>query len=258
MNALNNIIDTFKPIHLDEMDQVKLLKRVDTKYWFHSDELDDLLESIKGDYFILNINDSCVQSYATTYYDTDEYTMFSLHHNGKLNRYKVRRRNYTDSNLSFLEVKFKNNKRKTIKTRTLADYKQIGFNEKEKEFLNNLIPYDCDHLHPSLSNEFLRMTLVNKNFQERCTIDFNLHFNTKEYEIALNDLVIIEIKSDGYSSGSPLALALRDAHIKKCGFSKYCIGCTVTNPRLKRNNFKRKIRRIEKILQTNNNLYKSN
>jgi VTC domain-containing protein len=258
MNALGRRIDFFEPIHLEEMNQVKLLKRIDTKYWFHSDNLNNLLKSIRDDYYILHIKNSSVQSYATTYYDTDDHIMFLQHHNGKLNRFKVRRRSYTSSKLSFLEVKFKNNKGKTIKSRTSAQHGQIVFTEQEEEFLNNLIPYDCDCLHSSLSNEFKRITLVNKNFKERCTIDFNITFKTADQEIALNDLVIIEIKSDGHSSGSPLALALRDARIKKCGFSKYCIGCTVTNPHLKRNNFKQRIKKIEKTIKTTDNLYHIN
>lgn len=258
MNVPASTIDLFEPIHLEEMSRVKLLKRIDTKYWFHSEYLNNLYESILDDYSVLHINDSSVQSYATTYYDTADNIMFLQHHNGKLNRYKVRRRSYASSKSSFLEVKFKNNKRKTIKSRIPAPHGQIAFTEQEKEFLNNLIPYDCACLHPSLRNEFKRITLVNKNFKERCTIDFNLSFNTADKEIVLENLVIIEIKSDGRSSGSPLAIALRDARIKKCGFSKYCIGCTVTNPHLKRNNFKQRIKRIEKTIQTTNNLYHIN
>lgn len=258
MTALDRTIGVYEPIHLEEMNQVKLLNRIDTKYWLHSDSLNDLFQSIRNDYFIFRVNNSSIQSYATTYYDTDDNIMFSQHHNGKLNRFKVRRRSYASSKLSFLEVKFKNNKSKTIKSRIAAQYGQIVFTEQEKEFLRNLIPYDCACLHPSLSNEFKRITLVNKNLKERCTIDLNISFNTADKEIVLNDLVIIEIKSGGHGSGSPLAIALRDARIKKCGFSKYCIGCAVTNPHLKRNNFKRRIKQIEKTIQTTDGLYNIN
>ena len=258
MNALNSIINIFQPIHLKEMDKVKLLKRIDTKYWFRIDGLEGLLKSIKDEYFILNINGSNIQAYSTTYYDTDDNIMFSQHHNGKLNRYKVRRRNYENSNLSFLEVKFKSNKRRTIKTRRSAAFGQTGFSDREKEFLNSLIPYNCEYLHPSLSNKFMRITLVNKNFNERCTIDLNLTFCAVDTNITLNELVIIEIKSDGRKTASPLALTLRDSRIKQRGFSKYCIGCTVTNPKLKRNNFKQKIRSLERTLQVDDQLFISN
>lgn len=255
MNTSAIRTNIFDPIHLEEIEKVNLMNRIDTKYWFHISRLNELLELIIDDYFLLNIDDKCIQSYATTYYDTSDNKMFIQHHNGKLNRYKVRRRNYIFSGISFLEVKFKNNKRKTIKNRIPAKFDQAKFTEQEKEFLNGLIPYNCDFLNTSLSNEFQRITLVNKNLNERCTIDFNLSFNTPEKSVQLNEMVIIEIKTDGYNNTSPLARALRDARIKKCGFSKYCVGSTVTNPNLKRNNFKRKIRRIEKTIHTDNKLY---
>ena len=44
-------------------------------------------------------------------------TLYHDHHNGKLNRYKVRRRRYIDTDTEFLEVKLKNNKKRTIKSR---------------------------------------------------------------------------------------------------------------------------------------------
>lgn len=258
MSVPKNTIHAFEPIRLEEMDQVKLMNRIDTKYWFHIKRLNDLLERIKAEYYILHIDENCVQLYTTTYYDTFESDMFIQHHNGKLSRYKVRRRNYILSGISFLEVKFKNNKRKTIKKRIPAEYGNTAFSDKEKKFLSGLIPYDSTCLYTTVGNEFRRITLVNKNFKERCTIDFELSFKTDNKNIELNDLVIMEIKTDGRWSASPLALALRDARLKNSGFSKYCIGCAVTNPKLKRNNFKRKIRRIEKIIQTTNNLYNIN
>ena len=80
----------------------------------------------------------------------------------------------------------------------------------------------------------------------------------KGNEIDLQDLVIIEIKSDRNSENSPLKLALRDLRIKSAGFSKYCIGRTIIDNRLKRNRFKSKIRRLEKLIQPKTNLYSLN
>ena len=250
--------DFFIPIKLEEMDRVKLMNRTDTKYWFHFEHLQEILQKVKSDYFVLEINDESELSYTTTYYDTSHNNMFSEHHNGKLNRYKVRRRSYVSSGISFLEVKFKSNKGRTIKKRIPSEFGNTSFTVKENEFLNQHIPFNTNDLSPSLINNFSRLTLVNKNFKERCTIDLNLRFKIDDKMIALENLVIVEIKSDGKSSNSPLALVLREQRIKSSGFSKYCVGRTVTDAALKRNAFKGKIRSIEKTIQTNINLYHFN
>lgn len=251
-------IEFFESIQLEEMEQVKLMNRTDTKYWFHYKHLQEILEEIRKDYFLLKIDGQAKLPYATTYYDTLYNNMFSEHHNGKLNRYKVRRRSYVLSGISFLEVKFKINKGRTIKKRIPSEFGNTLFTEKENEFLDQYIPFNPKELSPALINNFSRLTLVNKNFKERCTIDLNLRFEIGDKMVALDNLVIVEIKSDGKSAFSPLALALREQRIKSSGFSKYCIGRTVINAALKRNAFKGKIRSIEKTIQTNINLYHFN
>ncbi|MDD3323276.1 MAG: polyphosphate polymerase domain-containing protein [Paludibacter sp.] len=220
------------PIELHEMDKVKLMNRTDTKYWFHIDDIEQILQEIKNDYYVLNINGESNLEYTTTYYDTDNNRMFNEHHNGKLNRYKVRRRSYVSSEISFLEVKFKSNKGRTQKKRIPAQFGNATITEAESEFLANITPFKASELHPALINNFSRVTLVNKNFNERCTIDMNLQFKSGDKVIALDKLVIVEIKSDGKTENSPLALALREQRIKTSGFSKYCIGRTITDSTL--------------------------
>ncbi len=247
--------EQFDSIQLEEMDQVKLMNRTDTKYWFHRDHLPKVFSQIENDYLVLKIDNVSEMPYATTYYDTIDSNMFIAHHNGKLNRYKVRRRSYVSTGVSFLEVKFKSNKGRTIKKRIAAEYGNTLFNEQERLFLEHHLPFSPIELYPCLFNKFSRVTLVNKNFKERCTIDLDLHFQNNNKVSKLDNLVIVEIKSDGKSGGSPLAIALREQRIKSSGFSKYCIGSTLTDASLKRNAFKGKIRNIEKTIQSEINLY---
>ncbi len=244
-----NILD---PIKLEDMGRVKLMNRTDTKYWFHAGQVNHLLNSIKEDYFILHIDNLSVQSYSSTYFDTSDNIMYSQHHNGKLNRFKVRRRSYLSSGLSFLEVKIKNNKGKTKKKRIGSEFGRMEFTAQELEFLIKHIPFECTDLHPSLRNQFSRITLVNKNFRERCTIDLDLQFQFENKFTSMDNLAIVELKSDGRDSISPVMLSLRDLRIKSSGFSKYCVGRSIIDPDLKRNNFKRKIRSIEKVIHSNN------
>ena len=64
--------------------------------------------------------------------------MFHNHHNGKLNRYKIRFRDYINTKNSFLEVKFKTNKGETIKSRQEIMYKSREFNLGNNKFIEEM------------------------------------------------------------------------------------------------------------------------
>lgn len=241
-------INKLQKISLKEMDAVKLMNRQDKKYWFHLNEMQEVLDQISDQYFVLSIDDIELLPYSTTYFDTAENEMFLNHHNGKLNRYKVRKRSYVNSGISFLEIKFKSNKGRTIKKRIPIDSHENNFSFPEEVFLNESLPYATSELEPALQNNFRRITLVNKNMKERCTIDLNLKFEYQGKQIQLNDMVIVEIKTEGKATNSPLSVALRDLRIKPSGFSKYCVGRTFTDLSLKAILLKQKLEASKRCL----------
>ena len=100
----NNLIN-FSSISLKEMDNVSLLKRVDTKFLTTEKKLLEILSLISSDYNILDIDDKRLMKYSTLYFDTNDKMLYNYHHNKKGNRYKIRMRKYVDSNICFLEVK---------------------------------------------------------------------------------------------------------------------------------------------------------
>lgn len=244
--------DFFDPIKLEEMDQVKFMNRTDKKYWFHAEKLESILESIKDDYFALTIQGDHDLAYSSVYFDTANNFMYTTHHNGKLDRYKLRKRSYISTGISFLEVKFKNNKSRTIKNRVPSNYGTLAFSPAEDDFIQRYTPFSSDELLPVLTNRFTRLTLVNKNFKERCTIDLNLQYVYKNKTWDVENLAIVELKSEG-KSFSPLSEALKGNKIKSSGMSKYCIGRVISDPKVKRNLFKAKIRKLEKTIRTNIN-----
>ena len=250
MTAKNNnglMTDYFDKIVLHDMEKVKLMNRMDTKYWFEHDNLQPILDSISSQYFMLYIQGESQMTYATTYFDTKSNSLYGAHHNGKLNRYKIRKRIYLNSGIAFLEIKFKNNKGKTRKSRIPTAVNNMRLSSEDMKFIQSKSPYNANELNTALINEFTRITLVNKNFQERCTIDTNISYLHKNKKFELKNLVIVEIKSDGKPSQSPLVIALRDHRLKASGFSKYCVGRTITDNSLKSNSFKKKIRMIKKV-----------
>ena len=241
------IIDLFEPIQLKEMEQVKFMNRIDRKFWFRESDLSMLMRSIDSKYFILTIDGLRKAHYATVYYDTVSDDMYLIHHNKKRNRLKIRKRTYLDSGISFLEVKFKSNKGRTIKQRIESDQDPEHFTPEEKKFIETNSPYQVEDLVIKSTNRFTRMTLVSKSLDERCTIDTDLQFRIHDEQIDLDHIAVAEIKSEGRIAHSPLALLLRDMRIKQSGFSKYCIGRVMLEPSIKQNAFKPNLRRIKKI-----------
>jgi hypothetical protein len=257
MNILidkNSLPGKMAPITLAEMQNVRLMKdRIDSKFVAPASLFRPLMEEI-APYFKIQVNNgNHAAFYRTQYLDTPGLDMFVMHHNGKLNRQKIRIRSYVDSHVSFLEIKNKNNRGRTGKIRVPVHLSHVcSVAELEDScirFLNENTVFDAGALRPSLSNRFDRITLVNIEEIERVTIDLNLSFLNHDTgcETGVDNLMILELKQAGRQQ-SRFRDALRRLRIKQHPFSKYCMGSVLTNPRLKYNRFKNKWISINKII----------
>lgn len=247
---IQSLLETFNPITLDQMSNIKLMNRIDTKYVTTKRQLIELLQLVHDKYYVQTIGTTTICPYRTTYFDTNEHTMYMQHHNKYAKRTKVRVRTYlTSDDLTYLEVKNKNNhgrtKKKRIRVDSLEASKQT---EGAEELVRRKTGLSLQSMHYVVQNEFDRITLVNMAKTERLTIDFNINFYN--YETGNNadsdQLVIIELKRDG-NIFSPICTILRDLHIHPTGFSKCCIGMVWTDENLRNNNFKQKVRNLAKI-----------
>ena len=243
-----NLLAKIDPISLPDMQSVKLMNRMDIKFVTTMPMLMRLLEMVRSDYYAQEINGERNMLYDTTYFDTPDFSMYSDHLHGHVNRQKMRFRTYVNSQLQFMEVKTKNNRGRTKKKRIAVSDMNLA-DEAKRAFLQKNLKFDVDTLVPHMHNYFHRVTLVNKGRTERVTIDTDLSFHnlltggTRHFD----DLVIIEPKRDGHVS-SPVLGMLRQLRIHPHGFSKYCMGAAMTNQALPMNNFKQKLRDVDKIL----------
>lgn len=229
------------------MDKVNLMNRVDTKFIFNINRLATILSKATESYNILRINNKNLFSYKTTYFDTDDLSMYVTHHNGKLNRFKIRYREYLDSNLEYFEIKFKSNKKRTLKNRLKQYNNFAGILEDNRDFITEVTPYSPELLKPKLIDTFTRFTLIHKKNNERLTCDLSLHFDDFQTKIELPYLSIIEIKQERYFKTSDFIKILSDKNIIKSKISKYCLGLSMLNENLKTNRFKRTILNLQKI-----------
>jgi hypothetical protein len=248
-SQVKEILDTYIPIALNEMDRVMLMNRVDTKYVISLGKLPALLSEIQELYKVLEIcNERCF-NYTTTYLDTENYLFYYQHATGKSERNKVRYRNYESTGTTYLEIKKRTNKSRTIKWR--IENKMTpdrNCDERAIEFIREYIPLCSDALQPRLINRFRRMTLVGSTMKERVTIDFDLTFSDmKGNQTSLPSVAIVEMKREGFTYRSPIANVLKTYSCYPTGFSKYFYGTALLCDVPRRNSIKPKLLLIRKI-----------
>lgn len=248
MRHIQELLHRFEAVELHEISRVSLLKRRDTKYVFHANHLVNILQALTCRYRVLSVNQIRMQRYETLYFDTPSFGLYLNHHNGKLNRYKVRCRKYIDSDLTFLEIKFKSNKRITIKKRIRIPDLTTTPQEEVAQFMRTHLPFDPFLLEPKLWNSFVRITMISKYNLERLTLDIDLNFYSDENRAALPGIAIAEVKQPTFSYQSDFVQQMRKRHIYPTRFSKYCFGVTMIYNSLKSNNFKPMQRFIKKTM----------
>jgi hypothetical protein len=230
------------------MDGVALLNRIDTKFVMRTEQLMNTLASLQDDYWMLAINDQRLNHYRTLYFDTCDFELYHAHVNGKAERYKVRSREYIDSRMSFLEVKHKTRKDRTIKDRIPTPHAATHMTREATRWLREVCPLDGNALEPKLWNTFTRMTLVNKQGCERVTLDIDLAFYTADQVVRLDGIAVAEVKMDASNCTSPFFAQMRAQKIHPHGFSKYIIGAAMLYNQVKKNALKPQFLRIEKML----------
>jgi len=233
-----SVLNEFEPIDVPGLDAVNFLNRKDEKFMLPISRLPELLQHLIPYYYVLDIKALRLFHYYSRYFDTDDYMLYKLHHMGKLNRYKIRQRSYTDSNMHFLEVKFKNNKDRTIKSRLKLTSSDLDLAPTAATFIETNSPHQLTNLTEKATTGFNRITLVNKNLTDRCTIDLNLTLGAKDKTVVLDDIVIVEVKQERFAGRSAMSHVLKSMRVYEASFSKYCMAISACLPHVKHNRFK--------------------
>ena len=252
-DRIAQLLAQYTPITRSEMDGVKLLDRMDTKYVFNSSELPSALEQMLTEYRVLELDGIGSGSprrsseYRSLYFDTAERKHFFDHHNGRTFRSKVRMREYVGSDLFYLEVKRKTGRGRTDKVRIKAERMAETLTAEQLVFVHKASR--CDGvLEAVLWNQFSRITLVHHTRPERLTIDLGLHFKHSGGEQHLKGVCVAELKQEHGDQRSPFARLMRSHGIRPAGMSKYCVGMLLINdPHVKHNAFKAVLLRLERM-----------
>lgn len=249
-NYIKYVLSNFTRIELKDMDSVKLMNRKECKYIMDRKTLASILVDIQKDYYVLEINKQRMMPYESRYFDFPTMDMYTTHQNGKQNRYKIRVRTYKTTGQKFLELKFKNNKKRTIKKR--MEITKITERAAVRDFFTKNYPGSFESLREVLRIDYNRITLVDKLYKERITIDLHLRYSSPNKKTAHESLAIIEIKHEGDLKTSAIDKILKEKRIKPLSMSKYCLGIFQHYDNVKTNRMNVKIRQINKILKPGN------
>ncbi len=247
--TLETVAAEFDPISLKQMEAAALLNRTDTKFVMPAGQLLDVLAQLAPDYWMLAVNGRRLNHYRTLYFDTPDFELYHAHVTGRAERYKVRSREYTDSHLSFLEVKRKTRQDRTIKERLSTAQPIHHMTSEMASWLRGVSPLDGGALEPTLWNTFTRLTLVSKHQCERVTLDVDLTFYAAERVARLAGLAVAEVKLDSRHAASLFRAQMRDRRIHPHGFSKYALGVALLHDHVKKNALKPALLRVEKMVK---------
>ena len=226
------------------------------KFLLTKDQFAEILEDLKEDFQVLEIAGRKVFSYDNVYMDTDDYLFYNQHQDKFKIRTKIRTRLYKDSDMAFFEFKQKINGI-TQKFRYQFPSEEHGIMTKGKKRFFEWVwqsmyqgTPESPHIFPSIKTAYKRITLVEKKWGERLTIDFSIKtLDLRDEEansIKLKNLVIIESKSLWNDCTSMKIMKKHGiAEAKSC--SKYSLGVVYAGLVKKYDTFAETMEEIEKI-----------
>ncbi|MFI0794137.1 polyphosphate polymerase domain-containing protein [Micromonospora rubida] len=241
---------TLHPIDLEELlCRATLQTRVDRKYVLPLASAGVLLAGMARTARILEIDKQRCFGYESLYYDTPELTTYLLATQGRRRRFKVRRRVYLDSGVSYLEVKTCGIRGNTVKQRRPYDATASDeLTDEDRSFVAEVLrkagikDARYDAFCPTLRTSYRRSTLYLPDSNSRITVDTDVTWALRDgTRLNLEGVSIIETKAAGSASVADRQLwAL--GH-RPCRISKYCTGLAAFRDDLPANKWRAIMRR---------------
>lgn len=247
LQEIEHHVGQMRSINLYILENVSLQNRIDLKFLSSRLQWEQIFPCLLKNYDILEIQKRRIFTYENIYFDSDSFQLYHDHHNGYVNRVKVRSRKYVETNNCFFEVKKKEHIERTQKHRETTTDLVRELNADQLLFIQSLYRKKIQPLSPVLENHFNRMTFANKSLTERVTIDFNVQFSDQDKHCILDDLFIIEIKKDKNHHQSLIEKRIKELNMRPQGFSKYVYGMASLKSNLKKNNFLPLIKKVNHL-----------
>jgi VTC domain len=227
------LVEDFEPVTLEELDErAALLRRVDNKYAAPRERFERLLDRLRGDHQVLEIDGRRMFGYCSTYFDSPELRCFVDHVEDRQPRFKARTRLYQDSERCVFEVKLKREDGETDKRQTdYAPDDVARFTDSAQECLEEAL---CsigleppEEMAPTLLTRFRRITLASREGSERLTCDIGVRLSNPDGGAATmrDGVILVETKSE--RGESPADRALAELGLEPISLSKYRVGMSL-------------------------------
>jgi hypothetical protein len=211
--------------------------RVDRKYLVSELTVQQLLTSMESVLSVETINGQVTQRYETEYWDTPDLRLFHDGRGRRGHRRKIRVRRYGDTGAQFIEVKARNARGMTIKTRQ----EWTGQLGDAKPFLRSAIAEQGDlvELLVSTAQTAYERTAYTLPLGGRVTIDQHLSVGanavtTHQLFDAQSELFIVETKSPTHAP-TAIDLQLWNLQHRPLSLSKYALAVISFRSELPRN-----------------------
>lgn len=230
---MRELVERFDPVSLEELDErAALLRRVDHKYAVVRERVVPLLERLRDDHQVLEIDGEREFAYCSTYFDTPELRCFTDHVEDRQPRFKARTRLYVDADKCVFEVKLKREGGQTDKRQTdhaVKDAERFTDSARRclEEALDDAGLEAPEEMGPTLLTRFHRITLAAREGSERLTCDLGVRLSNPDGAAAeLRDgVILVETKSE--RGESPADRALAELGLEPISLSKYRVGMSL-------------------------------
>lgn len=228
-----DLVERFDPVSLKELDErAALLRRVDHKYAVEQEQSAELLERLRENHQVLEIDGRRMFGYRSVYFDTPELRCYVDHVEGQEPRFKARTRLYVDSRMCVFEVKLKREDGETDKRQTEHDVQEAErLTDSARQCLVQALSdagLDAPKsMAPTLKTSFQRITLAAREGSERLTCDLDVRLGKLDGDEArLRDgHILVETKSE--HGESPADRVLGELGLKPISLSKYRVGMSL-------------------------------
>jgi len=245
VTLLTSAPEALAPLSLEDVLAVADLQtRTDRKYVVEPEVFALLVEQLGAGLGVLEIAGVRSFRYESVYFDTPALDSYLGAAHGRRRRFKVRTRSYLDSGDCMLEVKTRNGRGETVKTRMPYDIRRrTTIDPAGLDFVRShaALPAGAT-LAPVLTTAYARATLVDLATGSRLTCDSGVECSSPAgASVSLEPELLVETKS----AGAPTAADrfLWRAGVRPVAVSKFCVGMAALDASLPANQWSRILRR---------------
>jgi hypothetical protein len=240
---LNSLVERFPAIGIEGMDKVASLEqRFDRKYIVSEDEAKIFFAMLPVSLTALEIAEKRSFGYESWYFDTADLESFRATAHRRRRRWKVRTRTYLDAQKSLVEVKLRDHRGRSLKSRLPENFSvATSLTIEGTKFVDNILGRDglAETLRTTLRTSYERISVVDVENGVRLTADLGVKCQAIGGKEASINGVVIETKSP-YGSGSIDRLLWRCGH-RPVRLSKYGTGLAAIHNELSRSKWHRTI-----------------